>query len=91
MTLRTCARIALSAALLASLTHTATAREALPLRVHLRIVDSCALERSSASAPCTTAHQRSDADRVPPPQVQSLTPPPEGDDDLLRPWLTLTF
>lgn len=84
-------RIALSAALLCCLP-SALAEPAEPLRVQLRVVDACALDGVDAAARCAVVHQRSDDDTPAPPQVQALTPAPDGDDDDdARPWLTLTF
>ncbi|WP_421570349.1 hypothetical protein [Stenotrophomonas sp. PD6] len=94
MNRRTRVRFALSAALSATLLcclPAALADPATPLRVHLRIVDACALDGADAVAGCAVAHQRSDDDTPAAPQVQALTPAPDGDDDDARPWLTLTF
>jgi hypothetical protein len=90
MNRRTRVRVALCAALFSSLP-TALADPATPLRVHLRIVDGCALDGADAAAGCAVVHQRSDDDTPAAPQVQALTPAPDGDDDDARPWLTLTF
>lgn len=60
------------------------------LRMQLRVVDGCRLPAADAATGCATAHQRSDARVPPPPQVQALTPPPEGG-QLPRAWQTITF
>jgi hypothetical protein len=90
MNRRTRFRIALSAALSCCLP-SALAEPAAPLRVHLQIVDACAMDGADAAAGCAVVHQRSDDDTPAAPQVQALTPAPDGDDDDARPWLTLTF
>ncbi|WP_367345474.1 hypothetical protein [Stenotrophomonas bentonitica] len=60
------------------------------LRMQLRVVDACRLPAGETASGCTTAHQRSDATVPPPPQVQALTPPPEGGQQP-RAWQTITF
>lgn len=60
------------------------------LRMQLRVVDGCRLPAGDAATGCATAHQRSDTPVAPPPQVQALTPPPEGG-QLPRAWQTITF
>jgi hypothetical protein len=90
MNRRNALRLALSAALLSCLP-SALAEPATPLRVHLRIVEACTLDRPDTGAGCTVDHQRSDGDAPAPPHVQALTPAPDGADDDARPWLTLTF
>lgn len=60
------------------------------LRIQLRVVDACRLQDDPGTAGCATAHQRSDAAVAPPPQVQALTPAPEGGQPA-RAWQTVTF
>lgn len=61
-----------------------------PLRIQLRVVDTCRLDTTTGPA-CATAHQRSDAATPAPPQVQALTPAPDGGATTARAWQTLTF
>lgn len=60
------------------------------LRIQLRVVDACRVQDDAGTAGCATAHQRSDAPVAPPPQVQALTPAPDGEPKP-RAWQTLTF
>ena len=62
-----------------------------PLRIQLHVVDACTLERQTDASRCATAHQRSDPQNPAAPQVQALTPPPEGGSTVQRTWQTLTF
>jgi len=54
------------------------------------VVDACRVQDDAGTAGCATAHQRSDAPAAPPPQVQALTPAPDGEPQP-RAWQTLTF
>lgn len=90
MNRRCLARVILLASLLPCLPALAT--PSLPLRVSLRVLDGCPLDRAVRHVPCAVAHQRSDA-AAPPPQVQALTPPipTDGGTAAERTWLTITF
>lgn len=90
MNRRCLTRVILLAALLPCLPAVATPR--LPLRVSLRVVEGCPLDRTQRHCPCAVAHQRSDAAAPTPAQVQALTPPPTGGSTTAeRAWLTITF
>ncbi len=84
-------RALLAATLLPCLTATAT--PGAPLRINLRVVEGCRLDRAPRAGVCAVAHQRSDAQAPPPPQVQALTPPPPPTGGTVeeRRWLTITF